>query len=169
MTARTVDGRVRVVFEDGSWGDADVAETAERVSTIVGEDVTLAREGAVAHHDAGPVHLITTSSLAWLQRRLPGVVIDRRRFRPNVVLACDGEDLVEEQWVGRSLVIGSATLTVERRTVRCVTPSLSQQDLAFAPSIPRELERLNDLCLGMYASVATPGRIQVGDEVHGRD
>jgi uncharacterized protein len=164
-SATTEDGRVVVGFDDGRPGDVADASTAERVSAVVGEPITLAPEGSTPHVDAGPVHLLTTASLAWLQERLPDAVVDARRFRPNLVVRCNGTGRVEEDWVGREVSVGAARLRIEERTIRCVTVALAQEDLGFAPGIPKALEAANDLCLGVYASVLTPGPVAVGDVV----
>jgi uncharacterized protein YcbX len=165
MRSTTVDGSVRVQFDDGRSGEVADGDTAARVSAIVGEDISLAVEAEIPHFDAAPIHVLTTASLAWLQARLPDDTIDRRRFRPNLLVDCPGNDRVEEDWVGRELVIGGTRLGVLRRVIRCVTTSLAQEDLAFAPRIPGELERANDACLGVYVSVLAAGTINAGDTV----
>jgi hypothetical protein len=66
-------------------------------------------ESTISHHDAAPLHLLTTASLGWLQRRLPASRIDGRRFRPNILLGVAGDQPVEDRWVGRRFT-ASATL-----------------------------------------------------------
>jgi uncharacterized protein YcbX len=156
VAARVGDGDVPVlVFADGEELAADSTRAALRMSDVVGEPVTIEREGVVPHLDDGPIHLLTTASMRWLGERVPDAVIDARRFRPNVVLDTDADGLVEESWIGEMVHIGDAALRVERRAVRCVMASMAQSDLAFAPSIMRTLEAENDLNLGVYASVDT--------------
>src|SRR5688500_11166373 len=53
--------------------------------------------------DTSPVHLLTTASL-------DAVRADVRRFRPNVVIASDGEDFEEDDWVGARVHLGDAVL-----------------------------------------------------------
>jgi uncharacterized protein len=161
------DGSVTVEMADGWVGDVSAPATAARVGETVGEPVTLCAEGDIRHVDAAGVHLVTTASLGWLQARLPGVRVDRRRFRPNILVACDGDGLVEEEWVGAEVRVGSARLRIERRTIRCVTPALAQDDLAFAAAIPSEIERSNEFCFGVYATVVAPGHVHRNDEVRG--
>lgn len=52
--------------------------------------------------DLGHVHLVTTSTLA----ALGGV--DVRRLRPNALVQTFGDGFVEDEWVGRELVLGEA-------------------------------------------------------------
>ncbi len=163
MRSRTTDeGSVVIDVGDGVGRDAGADETAAVVAGVVGQDVRLVEGTGTSHLDDSPVHVLTTASLAWLQARLPHVAVDRRRFRPNLVLDCPGARRVEEQWLDQDLVIGGVRLRVERRVVRCVTIALAQEELGSAPDILRELERANDLSLGVYASVVEPGRVEEG-------
>jgi MOSC domain-containing protein len=64
-----------ITFPDGRRirGDDPTRDTA--LSEALRLPVTLARESGVSHLDAGPVHLVTTASLAWLQALLGEVRI----------------------------------------------------------------------------------------------
>src|SRR5882724_1272377 len=92
-----------IVFPDGRCirGSDPAIDTA--LSAALGLPVTLAREASISHLDAGPVHLVTTASLAWLQALLGKVRIDERRFRPNVLVSVPGESQIEQGWLGRRL------------------------------------------------------------------
>jgi uncharacterized protein YcbX len=168
-SATVADGSVVVGTADGWAGPATDAEAARRASEVVGEPVTIAPEGDVRHFDNAAVHLVTTASLAWLAARLPDVRVDRRRFRPNLVIQHEGDDdgdeLVEDAWVGAELRVGGVRLRIEERAIRCVTTALPVGGLPFAPAIPGELKRANDFCFGAYAAVLEPGVVRVGDEV----
>lgn len=95
------DGSCSVVFPDGERLGVDDPATARRIGEVVGEPVTLAEEGPVHHLDAHPVHLLTTSAMAWVAARQPGRTIERRRFRPNVVVDVVAPGRPEDGWVGR--------------------------------------------------------------------
>lgn len=155
-----------VELPDGWRGRVEDPETAARVGDIVGEPVDLAPEGEVRHHDDSPVHLLTDASLAWLAARLPDAAVDVRRFRPNLLVTTDADPgLVEETWCGRTLELGSVVLSVTEPAIRCVMAAQAQDELPLVPAIVGELERANDLNLGVYATVAQPGRVEVGDRV----
>jgi uncharacterized protein YcbX len=113
------------------------------------------------YFDVSPIHLLTTASLATLGSP------DRRRFRANVVVETDAgvTGLVEAAWVGRTIGIGSAAVRGELRTMRCGMVTQAQPDLPKDPSVLRAIVRDADQCLGLYASVATPGTVTVGDPV----
>lgn len=161
------DGRAWVHLPDGAVRPVDDPATARLVEAVVGESVDLATERDVSHLDDGPVHVLTTSSLRWLERRLPNDGVDVRRFRPNVLLDTDdvAGDRVEETWIGLQLQIGDAVLRVTKPAIRCVMAAQAQEELAFAPRIVGELDDANELNLGVYAAVERPGTIAVGDTV----
>jgi uncharacterized protein YcbX len=117
--------------------------------------------------DAYPVHVITTASLAAMRAVAPSADFDRRRFRPNLLVEpTGGEGLVEVGWAGGTLRAGAAALRLEMPTVRCSMPSRAQKDLPAAPLVMKTVAAEADRCLGIYATVARPGRVAVGDTFH---
>jgi uncharacterized protein YcbX len=153
----------RVTLPDGAVHAAGSPALDAWLSGRYGEPLEVAREAAVPHHDAGPVHLLTTSSLRWLREELPAAAVDSRRFRANVVLETDGDGRVEEEWIGRRVALGSAVLRITGRTERCVMATNAQGELPHDPSILRALAQRSDACLGVLAEVERPGRIRLGD------
>lgn len=123
--------------------------------------------------DYGVVHLLTTSTLAQLQKAAPASRFDVRRFRPNIVVETSEPGFVENGWVGKKLALGEdVLLEVTIPCPRCVMPTLPQADLPHDPNILRTAVRENRLdlgdfgelpCVGVYANVLRPGRIQRGD------
>jgi uncharacterized protein YcbX len=119
------------------------------------------------HHDAFPLLVLTTSALQSLADALPDSVIDIRRFRPSLVVdtgTAPGNP--EFDWIGQRLRIGDVELEVPAPCPRCVmvtrevTESIPD-DRAVLRHIIREL----DQNLGVYATVATPGTMRLGDPV----
>jgi len=119
------------------------------------------------YFDAFPLHLLTTASLAALGADAPAERFDRRRFRPNVLIASAAGErgLVDAAWSGRSLRVGEAVVHVELPTPRCSMPTQAQPGLPKDPLVLRAIVREGDQNLGAYATVTTPGRIAVGDTV----
>ncbi len=116
--------------------------------------------------DAYPVHLITTASLAAMRALAPTTDFDRRRFRANLLVEpTGGEGLVEREWAGGTLRAGDAVLRLEIPTVRCSMPSRAQTDLAADPLVMKTVAAAADRCLGLYATVARPGRVSAGDTI----
>jgi len=119
------------------------------------------------HFDVAPLHLVTTASLDALARANPGADADPRRFRANVVIetAAGIEGFTEFGWCERSLAIGDTVVEIKSPTVRCRLPTLPQPGLPEARSIMRALVRESKHSLGVYATVARPGSLRVGDPV----
>jgi uncharacterized protein YcbX len=111
----------RITFPDGRAMRADDAHVHAALSDALGQPVTLTREAAVSHLDVGPLHLLTTASLARLKAQAPDLAADDRRFRPNVLIDVPGNVQVERQWIGETLRVGNDVgLRVSDATERCV-------------------------------------------------
>jgi uncharacterized protein YcbX len=121
----------------------------------------------------GAVHIVTTSSTRHLQELAREVRFDPYRFRPNIVVETDGEGFVENDWPGKTLIIGDVRLAVLIPVPRCVMTTLAQGDLPADREVLRTISQHNALdlgrgalpCLGVYADVAAEGQICVGDPV----
>jgi uncharacterized protein YcbX len=130
-----------------------------------------------AHHDFGPLHLITTSTLGRLRRVAPSSDWDVRRFRANLLLDDGGEreGFAEDALVGGALRAPSGLeLTVEIPTPRCVVPTRAREELPADSAILRTIvaEHRIDLgpfgsrgCAGAYATVPRLGRLATGEWV----
>jgi uncharacterized protein YcbX len=143
------DGGVEVVLPDGTVTSDDAA-----LSAWTGHRVALRPAVDGAFHDEGAdarLTLVSTGTLGgW----------DRRRFRPNVVLAGDGEDAL----VGSRVGLGTAVLDVGMRVPRCVMTTRPQaggigRDTTVLTTVHRE--RGGELAVG--ARVTRSGGVAVGD------
>jgi len=117
--------------------------------------------------DAFPLMIMSTSALRSLTDALPGSVIDVRRFRPSFVVDTgDASGHPEQRWTGRRARIGTAEIEFATPCPRCVMVTR-----AIAPDIPedrsvlRHVVRELDQCVGIYATVVTPGVVHAGDEL----
>jgi MOSC domain-containing protein len=137
----------------------------EFLSARYGDQPRVVEESTVPHHDAAPLHLLTTASLRWLAARLPDSVVDRRRFRPNILLDVVGNEVVEDSWVGQRFALGGTVVRIAERTERCVMTTNSQDELSRDPAILGAITKMNEVCLGAYATVERPGTIRVGDSL----
>lgn len=171
------DGEVREV---DYWGRRERVELvagpwSERLSRHLGYDVRLARVLRPAGVVYGaPVSLVTSSSLARLEREL-GRPVEAERFRSTLVL--DTGDLpehVEDGWTGRELRVGEAVLRIRGRIPRCAVVDLDPVSGARDAPVLRALggyRRVDsEICFGVDADVTVAGRVRVGDRaVLGRD
>lgn len=115
--------------------------------------------------DLSPVHVLSTTSLASLSA--DGKPLDPRRFRPNVLIDIDRPETEypEAAWTGARVHLGGATLRISGQTIRCVMPTRPQPGIERDRAITRLLAERTDRLLGVYADVARPGTVRVGDTV----
>jgi uncharacterized protein YcbX len=117
------------------------------------------------YFDAFPLLLLSDASLRHLAELAPGSRIDVRRFRPNLVIETPEVGFPELAWAGKRLRIGEAVLEVGVPCPRCVMITHGFDDLPKDPGLMRQLVRQAGGILGVYASVAEPGTVRVGDAV----
>ncbi|MDQ3640314.1 MAG: MOSC domain-containing protein [Actinomycetota bacterium] len=115
--------------------------------------------------DASPLHVLTTASLGAGAAAFPSGTWDVRRFRPNLVVQVDGESWVEDQWCGRVLRVGEARLMVTEPCTRCTMVTRAQPGLDADVDVYRTVARHHAATFGVWASVETPGLIEVGDSL----
>lgn len=119
------------------------------------------------YFDGLELHLLTNESIAALAERAPDSDLDVRRFRPNILVeTCDPSGrFIEQEWCGRTLLIGNVIAEVTIPMSRCVMVTLPQGDLARDRSIMRTLVQETGMNLGVGLTVVRPGAIEVGDAV----
>ncbi len=118
--------------------------------------------------DLAVLHLLTTATLDHLRGLYPRGRFEVRRFRPNIVVACDGgrQGFVEQGWVGRTLSLGKEVrLAVTGPCSRCVMTTLPQADLPADPGILRAAVQHGQGHVGVYARVVRGGYLRRGDVV----
>ena len=140
-----------------------------RLSELAGYDVQLVRPERIGETVDAPVTLVSSASVARLEREA-GRPVDPRRFR--MLFDLDGcEPHEEDEWEGRSVRIGEAvvrpTLAVERCAVTTRDPETGRRDLDTLHLIRgyREPRGEVEIPFGMLAEVELPGRVRVGDPV----
>jgi uncharacterized protein YcbX len=160
------DGEPAIVFPNGRRVRGSDPDVHTALSDALGQPVTLAREADISHFDDGPVHLLTTASLAWLRALLPDARVDERRFRPNILIHVPGSTQVERLWLGKTVCIGrDVRLRVSDLTERCVMVGAPQADLPDDPRVLRDMGRHAGPYFGVYAEVLIAGRINRGDRL----
>jgi uncharacterized protein YcbX len=124
--------------------------------------------------DLFPLSVLTTSSLDHLGDLEPDSRFYDRRFRMNVIVDTHARGLVENDWVGGTLVIGDGVrVGVALPDPRCCMPGLAQEDLPKDSRILKALARHNRIdvagslypCAGVYAVAEATGTIRKGDPV----
>jgi uncharacterized protein YcbX len=166
LEAAYPDGRdvAEVTFPDGAVHPVGTAGADAALRSHLGREVAFARETDVMHHDEGPVHVLTTSSLRRLAEEV-GDEVDPRRFRANLLLATPGlEGLPETDWLGRRLSVGpEVVLEVVSPMPRCVMVSMADGDLTGDRRVLAAVYAVAGGDLGVLARVVHGGTVSTGD------
>lgn len=173
LRSRLTSGDVEIGFPDGEWLEGNDPYLRDRLFRHFGFAVELASYGTAAgkgvveiRYQPSPVHVVTTASLEYLASIAATNDVASRRFRPTMVIRTEKQDgFVEHGWLGRTIMIGTATLEASEETKRCGMTLIAQPGLDENPEILRSVVRHNRRFLGIYCTVAQPGHISVGDEV----
>ena len=154
---------------EGPWSEA-LSAIAERPVRLVrfdrpGEGVDRADEGAGAS-------LLSEGSLRAIARAA-GVTdpVDPRRFR--MLFGIAGVDAHEEDtWIGRRVQIGSTVVVPGGNIGRCAVTTLDPRTavsdlntLAALAKYRKEMVTTEPLAFGVWAQVAEPGIVHLGDPV----
>jgi len=135
--------------------------------SIFPEEIFLYESPPGTYVDAFPLLLMSTSALRALAEALPDSTIDVRRFRPSLLVDTGDEaGHPEIGWIGRQVQVGGATLDVVAACPRCVMVTREiTDDVGPDRAILRHIVKELGQDVGVYATVAQPGGVAVGDEV----
>jgi uncharacterized protein YcbX len=150
-----VDGEPMV---DGvAWS---APESLARVRAVTEPRADLVRfdgEDVGQRFDVLPLTVLTDSMVR-------AVGYDRRRFRPNVLVAGAPDD-AELEWAGYGLRIGEALIGVRNRRSRCVMTTFDPDTLEQDPLVLLRVVRSFNGRVALDCWVAEPGVARVGDAV----
>ncbi len=146
------DGEPRV---DGRpWRDASVLDDVRR---IVGPEASLSLElHPGLRFDVLPLLVATDGAISEFG-------YDRRRLRPNIVIA-DVPGLDERTWPGRRLSIGGAVIELDGLRSRCVMTTFDPDTMAQDHQVLRDIVRRFGGKLALDAAAIRGGVIRVGQE-----
>jgi MOSC domain-containing protein len=132
-------------------------ESAAAVEAAAGADAHLVRYDGAERFDVLPLLIATDGAIQRLG-------VDRRRLRPNIVIA--GEPgLVERTWPGRRFRIGPTVIDVVSLRARCVMTTFDPDTLQQDHSVLRRIAREFGGRMALDCGVVVGGRIAVGDRV----
>jgi len=150
------DGQARV---DGRhWATPEVARDVEAAA---GKDARLVRDDSLDRFDILPLLVATDGAIATLD-------VDRRRFRPNLLLG-DVPGLAERGWEGKVLAVGDALVRLVSLRQRCIMVTFDPDDARQDKDVLFRVHDQLDGTLALNAEVIQPGRVRVGDRAEIRN
>ncbi|OJF98191.1 MOSC domain-containing protein [Pararhizobium antarcticum] len=172
-------GLPRLGFPDGRWMQLDDTRLRVTLEQYFGFQVGVGVYAQSALGDENrfpvvrkryapsPLHVLTTASLEKLSQLSSVSDIDRRRFRPSILIESEEQNVfLENSWIGQKLQIGELPCNVVEGTKRCGMTLIAQPGLEEEPEILRNILRHNSRNLGVYCDVKRAGTVSVGDPVY---
>jgi len=132
-------------------------EVAAAIEVAAGPGARLVRHDGPDRFDVLPLLVATDGAVNALG-------LDRRRFRPNILVAgVDG--LAERDWPGRRARVGEAIIGFKKLRGRCVMTTYDPDTLEHDPTVLRRIVRDMGGRLALDTYVVLGGRVAVGDPV----
>lgn len=164
VTSRTTPGLLGLKATTGPTGEPLVdgapwtaPEVAKRIEAIAGVGARLIRHEGPERFDVLPLLVATDGAIDALG-------LDRRRFRPNILIAgVDG--LAEREWPGQRARIGGTIVAFKKLRGRCVMTTYDPDTLEQDPSVLRRIVQEMGGRLALDSYVIRAGRVSVGDPV----
>ena len=132
-------------------------EVAAAIEVAAGPGARLVRHDGPDRFDVLPLLVATDGAVNALG-------LDRRRFRPNILVA-GGEGLAERDWPGRRARVGEAIIGFKKLRGRCVMTTYDPDTLEQDPTVLRRIVREMGGRLALDTYVVQGGRVAVGDPV----
>jgi uncharacterized protein YcbX len=120
--------------------------------------------GARLVRDDGPDRFDVLPLLVATDGAIDALGLDRRRFRPNILVS-GVEGLAERAWPGRRARIGGAIVAFEKLRGRCVMTTYDPDTLEQDPGVLRRIVREMEGRLALDSYVVQSGRVTIGDAV----
>jgi uncharacterized protein YcbX len=150
----TLDDAGEALVEGVPWREPAARDA---VRAVAGEQAALVPMEGRERFDDTSILVATDGAVAALG-------VDRRRLRPNLLIA-GVEGLAERGWPGGRLRVGGAVLDVEKLCKRCVMTTIDPDTLAVDADVLRRINRDYDECYALNCWVAEPGPVALGDAV----
>lgn len=120
------------------------------------------------YDSSSSLHLIGSGTLSMLNARVGGGAGDVRRFRPNIVVSTP-DAFIEDEWVGKDLLLGTVTASVKKRTDRCIVITRAVGEHPASRTTLKYLSRNHQREAGISLNPTKSGRMSIGDFVEEKD
>jgi hypothetical protein len=132
-------------------------EVGAAIEAAAGPGARLVRHNGPDRFDVLPLLVATDGAVN-------GLGLDRRRFRPNILVAgVDG--LAERDWPGRRARVGGTIIGFKKLRGRCVMTTYDPDTLEQDPTVLRRIVQEMGGRLALDTYVVRGGRVAVGDPV----
>jgi uncharacterized protein YcbX len=162
VTARTAPRLLGLKANLGPMGEPLVnrrpwtaLEVAAAIEAAAGVGARLARDDGPDRFDVLPLLVATDGAVNALG-------LDRRRFRPNILVA-GVEGLAEREWPGRRARIGEAIIGFKKLRGRCIMTTYDPDSLEHDPTVLRRIVQEMGGRLALDSYVVRGGRVALGD------
>ncbi len=150
------------------FGDVPVDQVLSGITAAtMPDDFGLARG---TFFDSAVIHVLASGTLRHMATlAAAGSVFDPCRFRPTIYVDTgdDARGFVEDGWLDGALAVGDRLRIVEMKpALRCVMTTHPQDGLARDLAIFRTAAYHHRANVGVFASVAEPGAVRLGDPVY---
>lgn len=136
------------------WDDR---ESANAILSAAGPDAQLIEWDGLERFDILPLLVATDGAIKEFGH-------DRRRLRPNIIIA-GVEGLAEREWPGRRMRINNAVIEFAQLRGRCVMTTYDPDTLKQDHTVLRQIVKKFGGSLALDTDVIQGGRISVGDAV----
>ena len=148
-----------------SWDDPALAGDLGRHIERDDDDPVALVRSPVGNHADQPVALLAEATIRRVSE-WAGEDVDRRRFRPNVVIEADDDPFPEDAWMGLRLAVGDGAVIevvapTRRSGVLSRDPDTAERDTRAHAALARERRNYAGAC----CRVVRPGWVAVGDAV----
>jgi hypothetical protein len=120
------------------------------------------------YDSSSSLHLIGSGTLSMLNARVGEGAGDVRRFRPNIVVSTS-DAFIEDEWVGKDLLLGTVTALVKKRTDRCIVITRAVGEHPASRTTLKYLSRNHQREAGISLNPTRSGHISIGDLVEQKD
>jgi uncharacterized protein YcbX len=179
VKARTLaDGDVQLQVPGHDWLSVQAAGLANALTSYFEFAVAVrpyertAQEGtdaefAIDRYEVSPLHLLTSASIDHLKSIHPAGDPDRRRFRPNILMAAEQDisGFAELEWINAAIRLGELPGKVIAPTKRCGFTIIAQEGLENDPEILRNVMRYGKRNMGVYCAPFETGTLRVGEPI----
>jgi MOSC domain-containing protein len=164
VTARTAPRLLALKATLGPTGEPLVNGHARTAPEVAAAIEAAAGAGARLARDDGPDRFDVLPLLVATDGAVNALGLDRRRFRPNILVG-GVNGLAEREWPGRRARIGEAIVGFKKLRGRCVMTTYDPDSLEQDPVVLRRIVQHMGGRLALDSYVVRGGRIALGDPV----